>query len=289
MDIIHFISCIRPRSLKKIVNRKYFEYRQATWHRRLLPDFLIIGAQKSGTSSLHEYLCQHPRLFASPYKKEVHFFDGSAHKEEDNFENGETWYRAHFPSQHELGADSRVFETTGTYLFHPLVPQRIFNLLPNIKLIALLRNPTERAISHYFMNKRKNIESLPMLEAFQQEETRLEKVIEEQDFRKEIYRTKSYKSRGRYAEQLERYLKYFPIGQILLLGSEEFFNNPHESLHHVFEFVGVNADFKVNNLTAKNVGENKSDVPFAVYEYLNAYYQRPNQVLYELTGKDFGW
>ena len=288
MDIIHLIKFIRPHRLQKFVARKYFKYCETTWRQRPLPDFIIIGAQKSGTSSLHGYLCQHPQLFSSPFKREIHFFDSSVHKREtDNYEKGESWYRAHFPSQRELDVDSRIFEATPLYLFHPLVPERIFNLVPEIKLIALLRNPTERAISHYYMNMRKNVEPLPMLEAFQQEEARLKNVINEQDYRNELFFRISYKSRGRYAEQLERYLKYFPLKQILLLGSDEFFNDPQASLRRVFDFVGVDPGFKINDLTPRNVGKNKSDVPPAVREYLNEYFLYPNQALYELTGINF--
>ena len=287
--MIQQINHIFHRRLRKSADSIYFEYRKATWHARPLPDFIIIGAQKSGTSSIHDYLMQHPQLFTSPFKKEIHFFDSNVHYKKTNaHEKGENWYRAHFPSHRERGVGSKTFDVTPTYLFHPLVPGRIFNLIPGVKLIALLRNPSERAISHYFMNQWKNAEHRPMLEAFQQEQARLETVNIEMDYGNEIY-GESYKLGGHYAEQLERYRRFFPANQMLLLGSEEFFKDPYKSLHRVFDFVGVDADFKVPNLTPRNVGRNKTEIPHAVRRYLDEYFKPYNQALYELTGQNFGW
>jgi hypothetical protein len=289
IDIISKIRYIRPGRLRQFIYNKYFEYCETTWRDRPLPGFLIIGAQKSGTTSLFHCLRQHPQLISSPLKKEIHFFSTLKWRKNANFEKGESWYRAHFPRQQDLGVGSITFESTPDYLFHPLVPERIFNLMPQTKLIAILRNPTERAISQYFMELRKNREPLSMLEAFQQEEARLEKAISEQDYQDRFFIQLSYKSRGRYAEQIERYLQFFPTQQILFLSSEEFFLDPQESLRCAFDFIGVESSFKVPNLAPRNVSKNKSDIPLEVYAYLNEYFRPYNQVLCQLTGKNFGW
>lgn len=105
--------------------------------------FLIIGAQKCGTSSLFYYLLQHPEL-ALPEKKEIHFFDAK-------HQNGIGWYEDHF--SHKKKADKQTGEATPYYLFHPLVPQRIAIHYPQIKLIVLLRSPIDRAYSHFWMIK----------------------------------------------------------------------------------------------------------------------------------------
>jgi len=289
MDVIQLARSLRPRRLRNIAIKACIRFREFSWRERPLPDFLIIGAQKCGTTSLHSYLCQHPRLFASPIKKELFFFDGSRYRKSDSFAKGERWYRAHFPRRREVGEDARIFESTTHYLFHPLAPGRIFNLAPRTKLIALLRNPGERAISHYWMAKRKFAESLPMLEAFQQEETRLEPVLRGRDYKSEFFNYYTYKSRGRYQEQLDRYLALFPAQQILLLSSEELFRNPHESLRQVFDFVGVDADFRVSDVTPRNVGENKVEAPSGVRKYLDDYFRPHNQALYQQADRDFGW
>jgi hypothetical protein len=278
-----------PRSMRSFTSKIRFEYRKATWRTRPLPEFIIIGVQKSGTSSMHDCLIQHPQLFSSPFRKEIHFFDKGALEEENSINiKNEAWYRAHFPSEQERGAGSRTFENTPNYLYNPLVPERIFNLIPEVKLIALLRNPADRAISHFFMCQRKNVEHLPMLEAFQQEEERIEKLSMEKNTGRELTQI-SYKSLGRYAEQLKIYLQFFPIERIMLLKSEEFFNDPHKSLRRVFDFVGVDPNFIVPNVTPRNVGMGKSEVPLVVSEYLDEYFTPYNHALYELTGQNFGW
>ncbi len=129
-------------------------YRQATWHLRSLPNFIVIGANKSGTTSLYFYLSQHPQLLPSS-TKEVHFFDGGGTKSNINtFPKGPSWYRSHFPLKKDMLPHQKTFEASPSYICHPLVPRRIFELLPDVKIIALLRNPTERAIAHFFWKKK---------------------------------------------------------------------------------------------------------------------------------------
>ena len=264
------------------------QYRRATWRYRALPDFIIIGAQKSGTSSIYYYLSQHPQLLPS-FNKEVHFFDGGLDSSVDNFEKGKPWYCAHFPLNKNISADQKTFEASPLYIFNPLAPKRIFDLIPQVKIIALLRNPTERAISHYFHEKRFHREPLSIYEAFEKEEQRLGPVIKEKDYKSDIYMHQSYKSRGLYKDQLERYLKYFSMDQILVMSSEMFFTHPDHSLKRMFEFVGVDTDYKVKDLTPMNVARNRRDVAPEVYEYLNNFFLPHNQALYELVGEDYGW
>lgn len=271
-------------TLKQIKSR----YRQLSWYSRALPDFIIIGAQKSGTTSLYHYLSQHPQLIRS-YRKEVHFFDGGTKSNVDNFVNGQAWYRAHFPLRRNINTHQKTFEASPLYIFNPLVPKRIADLISEVKLIAILRNPTERAISHYFHSKRKGFESLPIMEALQAEEKRLKSVIENEDYKNHIFRHHTYKSRGLYKEQLVRYFNLFAKEQILVMNSEKFFSKPSVSLKKVFKFVGVDADFKVTGLEPKNVANNRTDVPPTVYEYLNSFFRANNRALYELVGENYGW
>ena len=119
-----------------------------------LPGFLIIGAQKSGTTTLFAMLGTHPQL-TRPTDKEVHYF--SLH-----YERGEAWYRRHFKGE-------IAFEASPYYIFHPAAPERIRATIPNAKLIAILRDPVQRSISHYFHSVLKGHETLPMLEALHAE------------------------------------------------------------------------------------------------------------------------
>ena len=287
-DVMLSMNHMMPRWAKKRARKLILQYRKATWRSRALPDFIIIGAQKSGTSSLYAYLGQHPQLLPS-YRKEVHFFDGGSHSTTDNFEKGQAWYRAHFPSRKNMSPFSKTFEATPRYMVHPLVPKRMVDLVPEVKIIAVLRNPTERAISHYFYSKGRGRELLPIKEALQEEEKRLESVLKNKDYRNKFFRHYSYKSRGLYKMQIDRYLNYFPWQQILILSSEEFFREPDNTLRRVFDFVQVDTGFKVKDLKHHNVANNRSAVDSDVYEYLDNYFLPHNQALYALTGSDYGW
>jgi len=263
-------------------------YRQSTSGARPLPHFLIVGAQKAGTSSLYSYLRQHPQLYTS-YQKEVHFFDGGLNPTEDNFEKGAAWYQSNFPPKSGMDAGSKVFEASPLYFGNPLVPKRIFDLLPEIKLIVILRNPTERAISQYFMEYRKGRESLPIMEALLAEEDRLKPFLAAGDYKSPIFMYHSYKLRGLYKQQLERYLEYFPKKQMLIMSSEWFFSHPEQALEKVFRFVGVDVGFKVEDLKPRNVAKNKKNTDPDVSQYLNDYFLPHNQDLYQLVGEDYGW
>ena len=282
-------SLIRPVSragnrLGRLLSR---QYRLWTAERRCLPDFIIIGTQKGGTTSLFHYLAQHPQLEAS-WRKEVHFFDGGLNPRRDNHARGERWYRANFPLAANMTADEQAFEASPLYLFHPLAPARMAALLPEVRLIALLRNPVERALSHYFHEVRKGREPLAVMEALQSEEARLAPVLETGDYKHTAFMHFSYKLRGHYAEQIRRYHQYFPRENLLVLSSEAFFSEPQATLARIFDFIGVDAA-NVPNLVARNVGSNRTLVAAPVYDYLQSYFQPLNQDLYELLGTDFGW
>lgn len=271
-----------------LIRKLAWSFRRATWRQRGLPGCIIIGAQKSGTTSLFYFLSQHPQLLP-PFYQEVHYFDGGLDPCIDTYQQGPAWYRASFPLKKQLNRGARTFEISPLYIFNPLVPARINETLPEVKLIALLRNPADRAISHYFHEKRKGRESLPILEAFEQEEERLKEVKARRDYKNRIFINYSYKSRGLYAEQLKKYYARFSPDQILVLKSEDLFSHTMETLREIFGFMGVEQNFKPKNVAPKNVGENKMAVNQKVLDYLNEYFAPHNKSLYDLLHRDFGW
>jgi len=222
--------------------------------------------------------------------KEVHFFDGGLLPGVDNYQKGEKWYRAHFPLKtHPNASFYKAYEASPLYIFNPLAPERIRKLVPNTKVIALLRNPTERAISHYFHEKRKGRETLPIMEALQREEERLAPVVARKDYKNNLFIHCSYKSRGRYKEQLERYGKHFSNEQVLIIASEELFRTPEKTLKMVFEFIGVNPNLSIPDLRPRNVSHNKMGIEAAVFEYLNDYFLPYNRELYEFIQREYDW
>lgn len=216
-------------------------WRTRTSSRRLLPDFIIIGGQRCGSTSLYSYISGHPRVEPS-LKKEVHFFDL-------DFDLGERWYRSHFPLRPKatiqrelLGRRFISGEATPYYMFHPAVPSRIARVVPDARLIAVLRNPVDRAISHYHHEVRKRREFLPIEAALAAEEGRLAGAKERllaggNDTYSFNHHRYSYKARGRYAEQLQRWLKHFPAEQLLVLRSEDLYEDPAQTLGDVFDFL----------------------------------------------------
>jgi len=266
---------------RETVRRWRFQMRYATARFRSLPHFIIVGAMKGGTTSLFYYLSQHPQVL-SGYGEEIHFFN-------KHFAKGPQWYRAHFPLRKRVSTDRITGEATPQYSFNPLVPKRIHEMVPGAKLVTILRNPTERAISHYFHEVKKKREPLPILKAFQAEEGRLEKILHENDFTNPVYFHASYKKRGLYGEQLQRFMQYFPREQFLVLSSEEFFSDPEEILRQAFRFLEVDENFKVRDMKPRNIGLNRTEVGPEVYEYLNDYFYPHNQELSALLGRNFHW
>jgi len=285
IDMKNFIKRILPPPLERIAR---IEYRRMTAPLRSLPDFLIIGAQKCGTTSLFYYLCQHPQIMQSS-TKEVHYFDGGLDSNVDTYEKGQYWYRTHFPLKSELKEGYITGEASVLYIFHPLAASRIYELVPNVKMIALLRNPTERAISHYFYNKRRQKESLDIMDAFRAEEQRMKSTWESGDYKNDDFRLSSYKTRGLYQEQLERYLDFFSKEQMLILCSEDFFKEPRNTLTRVCKFLDIETDFTIEDPRAKNVSDNNTELPAEVHEYLDDYYKIPNQALFDQIGRTFKW
>ena len=141
------------------------DYRQLTAPLRGLPSVLIIGAQKGGTTSLFSYLVQHPDVLA-PLTKEIHYFDLQYDREDK-------WYRGHFPFARRLERGAVTIDASPYYLPHPLVPARAAQLVPEAKLVAVLRDPVDRALSHYHHEVRAGRESLSFADAIDQEAERL--------------------------------------------------------------------------------------------------------------------
>ncbi len=276
-----------PAWVKKPLKHLVWRQRLATADARVFPDLIVIGAQKAGTTSLHAWLAQHPQILP-PLEKEVHYFDGGIRAGSDNFARGPDWYRAHFPRR-QTATGSISFETTPMYLFHPLAAARIKSLLPAVKLVALLRNPAERAVSHYFHAVRNGGETLAADAAFAAEAQRLAPALAAGDYAAPEFVRHSYQARGRYAEQLRRYFDCFAREQILVLDSEGLFAAPDEYLQRIYEFAGVDSGFTPPDLRPRNVSASRQPVDDAVYAALNEYFRPHNRELFGLLGESFDW
>ncbi|WP_326559819.1 sulfotransferase family protein [Micromonospora sp. NBC_01796] len=183
-----------------------------------LPDFLVIGGQRCGTTSLYHYLAAHP-LVRGATGKELQFF--SLHHA-----RGLRWYRGHFP---DLAPGERSFEASPYYLFHPSVPARIAADLPEARFVALLRDPVQRAYSHYLHTRSYGTEPLSFADALDAEEERLALALRDGPDTRTAHRAlrnHSYVARGRYAEQLERWYAHIPRERIHVAYTEDLHTDP---------------------------------------------------------------
>ncbi len=283
--------------IQKVAENAANFYRALTSPIRLMPDFLIIGAQKGGTTSLYYYLVEHPYIGQSS-TKELHYF-------ENKYQRGLWWYKAHFPTSVEkYYVESRYKETfiTGeaspSYLSHPHAPGRAAKLLPHAKLIVLLRNPVDRAYSQYRHNIGLGFEKLSFEDAIisQEERTTIEKekLLANEYHPSYTYKRYAYLERGIYADQLKAWFKYFPREQMLILRSEDFFADPASVCAQTLEFLHV-PPMRIAALEKEYIQYNKSkdttssQMSPQMRKYLIDYYQPHNVRLYELLGRDFAW
>jgi hypothetical protein len=263
-------------------------FRLGTASGRCLPNFLIIGAQRSGSSTVYNSLIKHPAVRAAIYK-EIHYFD-------INYWRGVKWYKSHFP----LTASKRLFqgasgqriitgESSPYYLFHPAVPQRVSQILPDAKFIVLLRNPVDRAYSHYHMMVARGHEQLTFEDAIRVECDRLEDLDDglftDPQFMNNNHKRYSYLTRGRYAEQLRKWFEWFSREQLLIIQSESLFNHAQAVLQGVSDFLNIPG---AAPLQIANKGS-YSKMSAQTRKQLLAYFEPYNQDLFDILGQEFDW
>ena len=255
-----------------------------------LPDFLIIGAQKCGTTSLYSYLTEHPCVHAASVK-EVGYFDRY-------YDRGLDWYRSQFPSRlrkyYERVVRRRPFltgEASSGYILNPHSLGRIADVLPSAKLILILRNPVDRAYSHYQHTVRMGVETLPFAEAIAEEPARIREawqaLLEGIDYPDLTLAWFAYLRVGLYAEQVKVLLERVPRERVLIVSYEEFFADPRSSYARVVEWLGLPA-WQPRDFGKLNRGDGGA-LSGPLREQLVEYFRPHNAELYELLGRRLGW
>jgi len=237
------------------------------------PDFIIIGAGKCGTSSLHKYISQHPQVLA-PHKKELNFFHG-------NFNKGVDWYLSHFPSI----TDSQEYltgEASPVYFHAPHVDRRIHDLFPQTKLIVLLRNPTDRAVSWHYHQVKCGIDNITPEESIKRSIKQLEQSPD-----RDLSYHGGHILESLYFYKLKRWMSLFPQEQFLILKSEDFFTQPSTVMSQVFDFLGL-PQYESPHYVKYNSG---LYVPIEdnLRQRLREYFQPHNQKLEQYLDRSFGW
>ena len=260
-----------------------------------MPDFLVIGAKKGGTTSVANWLVQHPQVMPMfpriQRHKSPHFFD-------INYWRGPDWYLSHFPTRavrrvrERRAGGAQVGESSPYYLFHPAAPARIRETAPDARLIAILREPVSRAHSNYFDRVVAKTEDLPTFEdAIDAEEGRVAGVTAQWLAEPANYSFDhdhhTYLARGHYADQLRNYYEHFPREQLLVLPLEALKNDAAGAFRRIEDHLGLDhhsVDFEARNARAGN-----PEILPETRERLAAYYAPHNLALAELLGEDYGW
>ncbi|HKS71742.1 MAG TPA: sulfotransferase domain-containing protein [Terriglobales bacterium] len=264
---------------------------QATSEKRLVPSWIVVGAQRSGTSSLYEYLVAHP-LVRRAATEEIHFFD-------NNYHRGMAWYRGHFATRmsgrflSNGTAEPVTGEATPYYLAHPLALQRIAKDLPKVKILIVLRNPVDRAFSHF--NHERNLGREPLAsfeEALDREPERLkgevERIIAEQpSYYSYAHQNFSYVARGHYAEQISRVFDLFPRENVMVMSSERLTKEAAQVYAEILEFVGLPQHTlrRFPHYSALRY----PPMSKAARERLQSIFAPGNDRLFQLLNSDFGW
>ena len=284
-------------------------YRKITNRFRMLPDFLIIGGAKSGTTSLFAHLVEHPNIIPGSMK-EMFFFQYLSN-------NKTSFYRSHFPIKRK---NLITCDSTSSYFVHPLIPARVHKLLPSVKLIVVLRNPVERAYSefHYTVTLgselTENFEDVIKSELKRIEigNKKPELKIENTNYK---HFTFSHLRDGLYAQHLERWLKFFSKEQLLVLHTKDLYTNLDQTLAETFEFLNL-PKYQIENRIEKNkidkirplAGheqnvykniDSKTRTLFNVQNYpemkpetrkfLQDFFRPHNEKLFKMIGKRFDW
>ena len=199
-----------------------------------LVNFLIVGTQKGGTTALAKFLAQHPEICFAP-GKEVHFFDGVDYDQGWDQKQLNHHYQEAFPNWQ---GQKIVGEATPIYMYLPFVAERIYHYNPQMKLIFLLRDPVERAISHYQMELGRRLEWLPLPLAIALEPYRLRRDRHNLQ-EKSSLRCHSYVDRGFYAQQIIKMQQYFPAAQMLFIKTSDLRQKHQEVLQNIYNFLGL--------------------------------------------------
>ena len=205
-------------------------WRMATAFARRAPSFLVIGAQRAGTTSLYELLARHPNVRPA-LRKEGHYFDFQ-------YAESRRWYLAHFPPRSAPGLTG---EASPYYMVHPLAPGRVSEMNPRMKLIAILRDPVDRALSHYHLEVRHGVESLTFEQAIEAEGERL--AADRHGLRQAPYffsynhHHYAYLDRSRYGHYLGQWRRRFPREQLHVIRAEAMFEDPHRVIDETLAFL----------------------------------------------------
>jgi Sulfotransferase domain len=257
----------------------------------MLPSFLIVGAQRSGTTSMYRALSQHDAVLKAVLHKGIHYFDIDYHR-------GMGWYQGHFPLrararrvQRSVGTAPVTFESSPYYMFHPLAAQRIAKDLPGVKLLVLLRDPVERAYSAHAHELARGYETERFERALELEASRLageaERLIADPRYLSHSHQHQAYRTRGQYIEQLERLERHFGRDRIHVVDSSAFWADPEPVFSGVLDFLGLPQCASV--ALERHNARPRVDMPDTLRKELSEHFRPYDERLVSWLGRELSW
>jgi Sulfotransferase domain len=293
------IAAAAPAVVRRPVKRLFRGFGVATSDYRPLPDYLIIGTHRGGTTSLHSYLRDHPCV--APTFPRLQNVKGVRYFDQNHF-RGIGWYRSHFPTvayraylQRLHGGPVLTGDASSYYLFHPAAAERAAKDVPQAKIIALLRDPVERAYSHWRRERRDGSEPLESFEdAIAAEPGRLageeERILSDERYYSYVHENFSYVTQGLYLESLRRWLERYPGEQVHIEVSERFLADPQAAYDRVLRFLGL-SPFSLRDAERLNVTDHRKEQQLGseTRRELTARFAPHNRRLEEYLGIELGW
>jgi hypothetical protein len=283
-----------PAPVKAVAHLGSRSYGRITAGARMTPSFLICGGQRCGTTSLYRALAAHPVVLKAVLHKGVHFFDTSYHR-------GLPWYRAHFPLQRSgekieqrYGVPAQTFESSPYYMYHPQAAARIATDLPGARLIALVRDPVERAYSQHHHEVARGFEhERDFGNALALEPARLhrqeERLAQDPDYYSFAHQHHAYRARGEYARYLGVMAQHVGRERIHVVESERFFTRPEETYDEVCRFLGLPTHLDRPPFERHNARPRQSDMDPGIRRELTAYYAPHDEALAAWLGRMPVW
>jgi len=277
--------------LKPAGRRMARSYGRLTSGARVLPSFLLVGAQRSGTTSLWRALADHPSVLPAVWHKGVHYFD-------TGYDQGLHGYRAHFPLRltaervtRGTGTPAQAFESSPYYMFHPLAPERIARELPDVHLLVLLRDPVDRAYSAYAHELARGYENVSFPEAIELEPERLrgeqERILADPHYNSHRHQHNAYVARGQYVDQLQRLEKHVGRDRLHVIDSNDFFTAPAATYADALRFLQL--PLAGSPSFGRHNARDRAGMPASLRRRLSEHFQPYDERLAEWLGVTPSW
>ena len=279
-----------PDSAVRLARRVAFQWGLWTARFRMQPSFIVVGAQRCGTTTLYRLLEAHPNLIRPTVAKGTGYFD-------DNYHRGPRWYRAHFPLRLTAsllvgrGRLAQTFEMSGYYLFHPLAAQRMARDLSDIKVVVMVRDPVERAYSAHRHELARGYDELNFEEAVDREPERTagerDRILDDPSYASFTHRHHSYLARSRYAEQIREYIEALGPDRVYVMEADRFFSDPHGEFAALQNWLGI-PQWSPSSVDRWNERP-RDPMPDALRERLMQYFEPYDDQLAQILGRTPVW